>query len=413
MKTFCTANIRQVRRRQPGFVVRAIRAGAWLAIFSCSGLVSCDAGRLGPDALLVAFPPGPDVAGVLNFFALEFAAPAYFDLEQSAAALDQAALEFQTAPGPTTLANLRTRWRASQDRLKTTEIIFFGPASDSSLYARLDCWSRGFTLCARPGDCATTIDGVIAGAGTINSASIEASGVRVRGLPAIEYLIYDDGAGDASSAAVVAALNGRRLQYLRAVAANVRDRSRDLRRAWDPASGNYARELTNAGAGGQFMRRSDALSWIVQQMILIVENVRDAKLGGPAGFTVKSAGVKSPALLESRFSRTSLADMRAALAGLRSVYTGEYGGRTGTGFSVIALDRNPDLDSQVRKALDANLAQIDAITLKYGDLETALAADAPETNALFASLKELLILVSADLVSASGTNPGASPNDGD
>jgi len=373
----------------------------------------CGAERVDSASLLSAFPPGADVGAVLEHTGASVAFAMYSGFETEMESFDQTVGDYQAAPSEARLQRMREQWQVARTRLKETEIFFFGPANEQQRFAKLDSLARGFSLCVQPGDCSTTIEGIIAGSDSLTPGFVSNQGVRVRGLPTIEYLLWDDGGGDSSLAAVQTALTGRRLQYLAVLSQDCYDLARDMRRGWSPELGGFAVDLAQAGAGStEFASQVDALSWIVQQMLILVEAIRDMKLGFPAGLTVKSNGVVDPEARESRFANFALEDMQAALVGLEAVYTGTYRDIEGPGFSAIVRDANPGIDGQVRDAITQNQASLQQLQEQYGTFAGAVQNGPADVQRIFDEMRTLRTLLAADLTAASGTNPGVRPNDG-
>ena len=384
-------------------------------LFSCLVLTSVKCGEnfLG-DAVAPFFVAGSSNQDILNNLAGNVITAAYRNLETDVAALNTAVQAYNTSPSTTTLSTARERFIQARQRMKEVEPFFFGPSANFLLDASLDNFMRNFSPCNTTSDCSTSVDGHIAGSDTLNAAFISNQGVRVKGLPAIDYLLYDNGSGSNTLADVDTALTGRRLSYLVLIAANAAEVATRLRQGWDPAGLNFQSELSTAGRGSTtYTTELQGLSILVSAMLTMNSSIIDAKIGFPAGFTVKSGGTTHLNDVESPYSENSLTDVQSSLGMLISLYTGEYGTSTGAGLGELARRQNAALDTNLLAQFEAIRAALIALKAKHVTLTAAITNNNDEVRAVYELFRTLRITLGTDLVATSGTNPGVSPNDGD
>ncbi len=303
--------------------------------------------------------------------------------------LRTASLALEDAPDEDALERAQSAWRAARRPWKETEVFNFGPVVDEPLRygAKIDFWP------ARP----AAVETVLAGPDALDPKAL---GAAAKGLPAVEYLLFAPGAGEAFRE------NHRRYEYLAVLIEDLITQSRALADAWDPLRGNYQSELVEAGRGSStYDTLSMALSEVVNRMGFTVENIRADKLA--AG--IAPDGTPQPDRLESLLSGRSVADIRDNLRGIETLYFGDAAAR------VLALDdyllhRGFRLAGRMSSELEASrsaLGRIDApLSLAIED-EPELVQDAVER------LAALQRLIQVDVIGALSLNVRFNDNDGD
>jgi predicted lipoprotein len=328
--------------------------------------------------------------------------PGYRELDARAQALVSATRALCAAPAAATLDAAQDAWRAARGPWKRSEAFAFGPVVDLRIDTAVDFWPARVS----------SIELELAKIEPVSEDYAASLGDTLRGLPVMEYILFDHDGGDAAVLTELQDANGqatRTCQYVVALAVDVALRSRTLLEAWEPASGDFAGELARAGIGSTiYTDRAKAISAIVNAFVQLVQTVEGVKLATPMG--LRDGGVPQPQAAESWRSGNSRQDILDDLAGVRSMYTTSYGGRTGASFhdAVAALD--PALDAAILAQLDATDAAVAAIALP---LDQAV-SEAPETvDAAFQSAKELFRLLAVDMVAVLGVTLSFSDNDGD
>ena len=237
-------------------------------------------------------------------------------------------------------------------------------------------------------------------------------GDTVKGLPVLEYILFDPASDDAAVLARLADEAGqptRTCAYVVALAVDIEARALALRDAWEPAKGDFAGELARAGVDSEtYPERAKAINAVVNAFVLLVQEVEGIKLATPLG--LRNAGEPQPELAESWRSDGSRQDMLDNLAGVRSMYLTTYDGRTGLSFHDAVAARDPELAAAIVAQLDATEAAVAAIALP---LDRAVLETPEVVNAAFESTKELFRLMAVDMVTVLGVTLGFSDNDGD
>ncbi|WP_176956069.1 imelysin family protein [Catalinimonas alkaloidigena] len=292
------------------------------------------------------------------------------------------------------LVAAQATWKAAALQWKATELYNLGPVDDLALRTSIDNWPTN----------ANALENAIADGTTINEAYVHALGSSSKGLPALEYLLFDKEAGNA---AILEQLedDAKRVAYLVALTQDLRTLAHTLYDAWNPAAGNYLATFT--AASGKDV--GSATNQLANQLLVLTEEVKNQKLGIPLG--KKSMGVKLPNNVEAWRSSTSLELLQANVDALKNVFTGQ----NGSGFDDYLHAVNAQYNGE---------ALATAITNQFAVVEQSLAAisvplqDALETEndkveTAYAETQRLVILLKTDMMSSLGLLVTYSDNDGD
>ena len=285
--------------------------------------------------------------------------------------------------------SVQAAWRAARQPWKETEVFKFGPVVEEPLRfgPKIDFWP------ARP----DSVESVLADSGAVDP---DALGAAAKGLPAVEYLLFAEGA-----------LEGfletpRRYEYLQVLIDDLIAQTQALVDAWDPEGGNYESELVDAGQGSStYDTLSMALSEVVNRMGFTVENIRADKIG--AG--IAPDGTPQPERLESLFSGQSIGDIRDNLQGIETLFFGDPRAR------VLALDdylqhRGFRLAGRMRTELENSRTALERINLP---LSTAIEDDQELVREAVDRLAALQRLIQVDVIGALSLSVRFNDNDGD
>jgi predicted lipoprotein len=229
-------------------------------------------------------------------------------------------------PG-TTLDAARAAWATTVDAWQRVEAALLGPAkmNGKALATRIYAWPNVAT-CEIDRDTAERF-------ANPSGYDIETKLDRRRSLSAIEYLLHPPsldhtcaGSFDATWAGLGTDVARARCRLAEAVAIDVAAQLAVLETAWQPSGGNYVGELANAGeSGSSFSTAHEAVNVVAGALFYVDFQVKDMKLGQPAGLAVNTCGtVGEPCVLEAelRFADRTTAAVRANLVTLREVFTG-------------------------------------------------------------------------------------------
>lgn len=312
--------------------------------------------------------------------------PGLYGFADDAAALDAALEGYCASPSDAGLTDAQAAWDAARSQWKRMDVLAFGPyaAYPDRFGPNIDFYP------ARP----SNIEEWLASDAAISAASVGEQGASLRGLTAIEYVLFSEGP-DAQ----------RRCEYLQAAAEDLVSMATGYAQAWDPAFGAFATDMVEPG--GEVASPHEAVSEIVNRMGFTLENLRRDKLGKPVG---EDDGTADPGAVESPFSGRSVADARDALAGVSLFFEGEDApGAWGVVDQLTKRNRG-DIVAAFRAALadaDAALAAIP------GPLADAVTENPDSVVAAIDALGVLQTVIQTDIANALGTTSSFNDADGD
>ena len=200
--------------------------------------------------------------------------------------------------------------------------------------------------------------------------------INVRGLDAMEYLLFHsgtdndcapnstintDGSWDGLDASE---LKSRRAAYAQTLATDLHRRAGTLREAWDPEAGNFLAEFSTAGADSQtYATSQEALNAVSDAMFYLDTETKDMKLAQPAGL-IDCVEDVCPDQRESRWANHSLANIRNNLVGFRQLY---FGGapddQQAVGFDSLLRDMGQtQLADDMASRIETAIGTVDAVS---------------------------------------------------
>ncbi|MDX2053350.1 MAG: imelysin family protein [Polyangiaceae bacterium] len=322
----------------------------------------------------------------------ECAVKSYVDFEVAARALSLVLAGTRTDTTP------EQAWLSTQRAWQHAELFRFGPAGRSTEPGGRDLRDHiyGWPLISR----CKIEEQLVSQAYALPTFSDTT--INGRGLGALEYLLFYKGSDNACSAfspinagAWVALgpveLAQRKRAYALAAASDVVARANSLLSFWDPASGNFCKEVTQAGTGSTtFGSTQLALNAVSDALFYMDEEFKDWKLGRPSGL-VECAGLSCPEAVEAPYAGASLDNLRANVSGFRSLFQGCGQGHSGLGFDdwLIAVGAS-DLNARMFGALDQLEQKLKAVPVPLEDLVRTDLARAQELHAAAKALTDLL-----------------------
>lgn len=301
------------------------------------------------------------------------------------------------SPEEGTLSDARGAWRAVREPWSRGAAHHFGPSRDLRTTSAVDWW---------PVD-TEKIDALIAGDGPVDVDAVAALGADVRGLMAMEYLLFDRPEATPALEALVA--EPRRGALLASWARYADTGAAALAAAWGPAGGGgYTDAFTAAGEGSEvYDTRQAALDDLVNGLVHAAELIADRDLAEPIGLT--QGGEPQPQVVKGALADSALADILATLAGIRAVYFGPQGAQ-GPFLTALVRSRSPDIDDAVAADLDAAVAAVAAIPLP---LDEVVLSDPQSVEAAYVKVKDLHRTLAVDVAGLLGVTLTFSDNDGD
>jgi predicted lipoprotein len=351
--------------------------------------------------------------------------PTLRDFATSAAALELAAATHAADPSPENRAAAQAAWADTMAIWEEAEVMQLGPAgmagTTSGVAGGLDlrdeiyAWPS-LTTCRLDQE---TVEGAYA-----DVDAFAAELVNVRGLGALEYLLFTESADNTCDSTSIINTDGswaalgpdgvreRRAQYAHTLAALVARMAVQLRDAWEPTGGGFGDELAGAGdTSTVFATAQSALNDVASAMLYIDNQARDMKLGEPAGI-VGCATATCLESLESPHANQDIAHIVANLRGFQRLFLGGAPGSDGLGLDDLLVDFGAEaLAAQVREAIAAAIVAVEAIP---GTLREAILAGAPEVPAAYEAMGLAQRLFKVDVVTVLDLEPlDGAPSDND
>jgi len=327
----------------------------------------------------------------------------YCEADRAARELDSAVQAHRAAPNDDSLARARDAWRVAMERWSSAELFQFGPAGSKAESAGKDpVQGQGLrdTIYSWPVVARCRVDEQVILKGYESSwAPVQ---ISARGLFALEYALFygefdtacspNSSAGKAWAELAPPAIAAARLDYAAAVGSDVVARIAELQQAFSPEGGNFRQTLIDARG---YESEQQALNVIAWSLLYVEREVKDWKVGVPAGLTL----THPVSLPEASFSGVGTSAIRENLRGFRSLFQGcgEHG--EGIGFDDWLLDVGQSaLAGDMLAALDGAQAAADAFPAMPEASQSDLAA-------LYQALRALTSLLKADFF-----GPGSSLN---
>lgn len=343
----------------------------------------------------------------------------YQDFAERAALVEQAVADYAGSLATGDRESAQSAWREAMGVWQQAELLRFGPAGDVTTPGGLGIGDEIYSWVVSTNACRvdqeTTLDD------HADPSAVASKPINVRGLDALEYLLFNDDAGNQCAAnlsintagtwaAIQDEVVERRAQQALALSIDLRRRSQALVDAWDPDGGGFAASFSRPD-GNPYDTERDVLSAVAGATLYLDTQTKDRKVGVPGGVVNCSADT-CPDSVESPFAGMSRQSVRANLESFQLIFNG---GSNGAGYglsdelmNVGADDLAEALSSDVQASLDA----VDAL----GDatLREALTANVEGVRALYDSIKAVTDRIKGELVDELGlelTDPGAGDAD--
>ncbi len=365
-------------------------------LFALLGVAACG-GSGGPDAPAIPEERAHEVALAI---AENVIVPAIAEFETAAAALEAASATYAGDPtNADALAAARGAFIDAMAAWQRLEVMQVGPAGAAGtvlggqgIRAEIYAWPQT-NLCA--------INQQTALGAYADVDAFAATAVNVRGLGAVEYLLFDEAyAHECTSGAPApwppvdqADLVARRAAYVSTLAILVHRQANALSDAWDPAVGNFLGQIDAAGdATSVYPTANAALNAISDAMFYVDLETKDLKVAVPINLDgVACAFAVCADAVESPYADLSIDDIRENLVGFRALFIGGAPGSANLGFDDLLVDVNqPALADTMLAEIDQAVATCDGFAVP---LEEALVTDLPSVQTLYAEIKNVTDLL--------------------
>lgn len=311
---------------------------------------------------------------VISDFANHVANFAYQELSQETNTLYNNILTFNSAPNDVDLQACKESWKSSRQVWEKTEAFLFGPVATDNIDPRIDTWPVNFN----------DLEIILANGIPFTESYIDGLDDALKGFHPIEYLLFGQNGIKTS-----AEFTPRQLEYLQALALNLKVLTGNLASGWNPQNnGSYCNELQNAGNGStNYPTLLSAYEEIVNAMAGICDEVANGKISEP--FVAQN-----PQLEESPFAKNSITDFTNNIIGVEAVYLGNIGNDV-TGLEDIVRAHNLSLDNTIKTKISNAKTALGNITVPFG--EAIISQPIQVQNAIDA-INELKTVIENDLM---------------
>lgn len=328
----------------------------------------------------------------------------YEELVVAAEQLASTTTAYASSLDPTERAAAQAAWRATIAVWQRAELMQVGPAGVSGAVAGGEDLRDAIYSWPLVNRC--RVDQETVEQSYTQGSALAAEPVNVRGLDALEYLLFHDDAGNACSSQNQINSSGswtaigeqgvaqRRADYAATAAALVAGHARDLRDRW---ADGFVTELAEAGRGSTTYETTQAAFNAVSDALFYLDKkTKDAKLAVPAGI-MGCLEQTCPGDLESLHARASLEHVVENVRGFSLVFHGGEPGSDGLGFDDLLVSVGAsDLAERMSESIAAAL--VAAAAIEEPSLTEALEADLASVQALHAAVREITTDAKTQLV---------------
>lgn len=402
----CTAPVRP-RRSCRWVVLGALALSFAIAVGGCGGGGGDDEGGTSTET-----PSGPangasDLQMRLDFLQSVgngFIVPTYAEMEAASAELIQRAKTLCDGPHPASLHNAQEQWRRVMGLWVESELVNFVPGIDEfrhrAIVSRIDVPRR-----VAHADAEAIDERIAEIAQTIGAEQARRWPTQVVGLKAVEYLLFGE-----------AELVGRRCDYLRAVAIDLRDNVGTIFGIWRPGGDDFVGDWNSAGDSDNpsYPFVQDAIHELINRMQFALEDLVHSRLGGHSSAKRETRQwVEGKA--ESWRSGNSIANIRHRLEAAEMLYLGTNRHTNQDGFGIdeyLQHTGEAGLAGRIRAQFDASFDAVDEIpeTLQEAVEDPQSRATVVEAERI---TRDLLILIKRDMGEHLGVVFGFNDADGD
>jgi sterol desaturase/sphingolipid hydroxylase (fatty acid hydroxylase superfamily)/predicted lipoprotein len=360
-------------------------------------------------------PTGFDRRAMLGSIGESVILARYRAFADAAAKLERATVD-QLASGSAADRKLaQDAWREAMAVWQQAELYQLGPAGPQESVVGGE--SLRETIYSWPIVSACRVDQELVEQAYQDVAAFSSELPNVRGLAALEYLLFHEGGenactiqNDINVSGAWAALDlpeieRRRAAYAASLAIMLAGEAGSLRDRWEPSGGNFVGQLATAGQEGSvFESEEAALTALTDAMFYIEAVTKDRKLAVIDGVG-DCVATTCPDARESRHANASLLHLEQNLVGLELLFTG--------GPSASALGLNDLLAAVDQEQLASDLivdiaGAIDAIhAVEADDLEQALQSDLDGVINVHSALRAVTERLKVELTAALLIEPPA------
>ena len=275
--------------------------GAWPVVVLAFGLLSSSSIAARADA---------DHAAIARASLQQYIRPGYAQLAQSTEALKQSVAALCGKPSPAALKDTHDAFAATVEAWSVVEPIRFGPVAQEHRFERIFYWPDTKGLGTRQ------IREVLAkqDKSVAEQTGLVGKSVALQGLPALEYLLYGDGAATLEKGGAEGTF---RCSFAEAVAGNLAGIAKEIVDGWQDGAPYTKSYLEPGPANAAYHTAKEVTLELFKTFTAGIEWVRDQKFAKTLGPKLEQA---RPQLAPFWRSGQSFANMAGNLAGVRDLF---------------------------------------------------------------------------------------------
>jgi uncharacterized protein len=292
-----------------------------------------------------------DHAAIAKASLTEVIRPGYVALGAATGSLDDKVAALCKQPSADALQAAKDSFAGAVDAWSKVEIFRFGPIVQDHRYERLFFWPDPKSLGLRQ------VEDALAekDEDVTDPAKLAAKSVALQGLPALEYLLYGDGADGLATSGGAAAF---RCRFASSAAANVDGIAKNVVEGWSAGSPYEKAFLEPAPENAIYHTPKEVTLELFKSFASGIELVRDEKLGKPLGATPAEAKPKLAAFWRSDLA---FANMIGNLGGVSLLFS--KGGFAG----VVDAD-SPGVSDSILFDLDHAIEVLRGMTKPFAEV---------------------------------------------
>lgn len=350
-----------------------------------------------------------DRQGMLRNLGENVIIPSFEELAQKTSALKQAVATYNTSTTEPNLIALQNAWKEAAFAWKRAELYKVGPLDNggNGLLASIDHSSANTMTIENAVNPSGVENAITSATGAIDNNYIETLGSQLKGIPTLEYLLFNRTQGNTF---ILSQFNDqKRKDYLAAASENLNQKAETVLNGWKPGGGNHLQTFVNAD--GRDIGSS--IGMMVNEIVYQIEIMRNEKVGRPLG--KRTSGNIQPQSVEAKYSDNSLAFLKENINGLEKTFTGNGAAGDKAGFDDLLDQLKAEFNGQplakmIKDQFQAVRQKADAINVS---LQDAVSQNPAAVEALYTELNKLLVLTKVDMVNNIGVVITYTDNDGD
>lgn len=311
--------------------------------------------------------------------------PAYASLTQETEKLAELSQACET---PAKRSELKQQWRASMVAWQQAQSIQFGPIREHNLAWEFQFWPDKKNLIAKK------LKPLLKTANTQSQESLKNASVVTHGLPAMEYILFDDSVNQRGDLQA-------QCKLVRLIANNIATTSSLLDTQWQ----QYQTQLLNANADNpEYPNADHAVAVMIDSFLTQVEQMSSRKLTMALGLKTKSQRL-NPYFLESWRAQHSKENLQANLSSVETLLN------QGGFHHYLSQKGHVELADAIADNLQHTQAALDKMSTSL--FEQLNAQDAETSQSVQEGLAKLTRQFKVDIPTALNIQLGFNNNDGD